>query len=106
MSKWEIVQARDLTPDVWYLTYADWLSGDEETRPVADPTAADLGLLCDDVCENGNLHDLVNGHAVLADVIARHIGEEKAAAIMRDVAGRGGLLGMARRSRWGPKEDE
>jgi len=69
MSKWEIVQARDVTPDEWYLTYADWLSGDEETRPVGDPTAHDLGVLCDDVCDNDDFYDLVNGHAVLADVI-------------------------------------
>lgn len=62
-------------------------SGDD----AADATIEDLADFCDLGAESANAHDFVGAHRLLAALLHKHCGREKATAVMREIAELGGL---------------
>lgn len=74
-----------------YLGYRDRYNKGVEA---ADATLEQLADMCDLEAESANAHDFVGSHRLLAALLYRHVGRERATAILREVAELGGLDGM------------
>lgn len=105
------------TPEIWLVADADECcdptTGDaipifeyvhETFRPDPDTvlqktadgaTLEQLVGLCDHDAENINAHDFCGTHRLLGAILFRRLGREVATRVMRDIAERRGLHGMA-----------
>jgi hypothetical protein len=72
---------------------AQWCGPVVDESPTA--TLEELADFCDQLAESGNAHDFVGTHRLLAVLLHRYAGREKATAILREVAERHGLHGMS-----------
>lgn len=93
MGRKTIVWTREDGDEADHLAYRDPKWGID--GPSADAARAeDLADLCDQEAEGANVHDFCGVHRLLAALLHEHVGREKATAILRDIAERGGLHAM------------
>lgn len=72
-----------------FLAYQDHYhpQGDD----ASDATLEDLADFCDLGAESANAHDFVGAHRLLAALLHKHVGRQKATEILREIAELGGL---------------
>jgi hypothetical protein len=95
MPRKEIVIVRNSEDPDFYIDYKDEIllaEGDKTEDSIPLKLLADF---CDQYAESRNNHDFCGTHRLLAVILLKHVGEDKATSIMREIAEYGGLDGIS-----------
>lgn len=95
MPKKEVVIVHNSEESDFYLDYKDEIilqEGDEIGDSIPLKALADF---CDQYAESRNNHEFCGTHRLLAIILFKQVGKDKATSIMKEIAEYGGLDGMS-----------